>query len=183
MKLAKIFTALALVCASAAATAQNTGDLKPIPALEVERYLGRWHEIAKFPNRFQKKCVSDTSANYSLMPDGRLSVINRCRLQTGQMDQADGVARQVGGNSSARLQVRFAPAWLSFLPMVWGDYWVIDLDERYELAAISEPQREYLWILSRTPAVDEARYAALLSRLAAMGLDVTKLDKTLQSGQ
>jgi apolipoprotein D and lipocalin family protein len=78
------------------------------------------------------------------------------------------------------LQVRFAPAWLSFLPFVWGDYWIVDLDDKYELVAISEPRREYLWILSRTPAVDEATYKALLNRLTIIGLDVKKLEKSPQ---
>ena len=87
----------------------------------------------------------------------------------------------MGGPQSAKLEVRFAPAWLSFLPFVWGDYWVVDLDEGYELVAVSEPKREYLWILSRTPEVDKARYEALLVRLAAMGLDVRKLDVSAQS--
>ena len=76
--------------------------------------------------------------------------------------------------------MRFAPAWLSFLPFVWGDYWVVDLDESYQLAAVSEPSREYLWILSREPVVESAKYAALLSRLKAMGLDINKLEKTDQ---
>jgi apolipoprotein D and lipocalin family protein len=76
--------------------------------------------------------------------------------------------------------VRFAPAWLSFLPFVWGDYWIVDLDGAYELAAVSEPEREYLWILSRSTVVNETRYAALLGRLTAMGLDVGKLEKTIQ---
>jgi apolipoprotein D and lipocalin family protein len=108
------------------------------------------------------------------MPEGELRVVNRCRLENGQMDQAIGVARQIGGDSSAKLEVRFAPAWLSFLPFVWGDYWIVDLDGAYELAAVSEPKREYLWILSRSTVVNETRYAALLGRLTAMGLDVAQ---------
>ena len=96
------------------------------------------------------------------------------------MTQAIGEARQIGSADSPRLKVRFAPEWLSFLPFVWGDYWVVDLDDAYPLVAVSEPDREYLWILSRTPTVEPARYAALLERLAAMGLDVAKLDKTPQ---
>jgi apolipoprotein D and lipocalin family protein len=84
--------------------------------------------------------------------------------------------------------VRFAPAILSFIPMVWGDYWVIDLDNKYQLSAVSEPKREYLWILSRTPQVPAAEYNALLARLKAQGLDTSKLVLTphtvaLQSGQ
>lgn len=162
------------------ASGQSTWVLKPIDNLDVSRYLGRWYEIAKFPNRFQQQCVSDTSADYAVRPDGNLSVLNQCRLADGQWERAIGLAKRVREGSSAQLQVRFAPAWLSFLPWVWGDYWVVDLDERYELAAVSEPGRQYLWILSRTPVVDNERYSALLSRLVQMGLDVNKLEKSAQ---
>ena len=93
-----------------------------------------------------------------------------------------GLARQIGGTQSARLEVRFAPAWLSWLPWVWGDYWIVDLDDRYDLVAVSEPSREYLWILSRSPVVDPSRYAALLARLSAMGLDTGRLEKTKHYG-
>ena len=78
--------------------------------------------------------------------------------------------------------MRFAPAWLSFLPLVWGDYWIIDLDPDYQLVAVSEPSREYLWVLSRTPAVDAQAYEALLARLAARGFDPGKLERTTQPG-
>ena len=115
------------------------------------------------------------------MPDGSIKVLNQCRVENGQVDQAIGMARQVGSASSAKLEVRFAPAWLSFLPFVWGDYWVVDLDDKYELAAVSEPSRKYLWILSRSPTVDESRYAALLGRLTSMGFDTGKLEKTIHS--
>jgi len=178
MKLLRILALWALTWAGATAWAQPHAALQPIASLDVQRYAGRWHEIAKFPNWFQRKCVSDTSADYSLMPEGGLRVVNQCRLANGEIDQATGVARQIGGASSARLEVRFAPAWLSVVPFVWGDYWVIDLDESYQLAAVSEPKREYLWILSRSPTVEASRLAALLSRLTAMGLDVSKLEKT-----
>ena len=174
---------VAVLLAATVATAQTTQPLAPlqsIAALDVPRYMGRWYEIAKLPNWFQRKCLADTSATYRLLPDGRVEVLNQCRKESGEMDQALGAARQMGPATSAKLQVRFAPSWLSVLPFVWGDYWVIDLDERYELVAISEPKRQYLWILSRTPQVDEARYAALLGRLQAAGLDVGKLEKTRQ---
>lgn len=152
--------------------------LQAIPSLDVPRYMGRWYEIGKFPNRFQRKCVSDTSAEYRLLENGTVRVLNRCREAGGKFDEAIGVARQVGGPASAKLEVRFAPAWLSFLSAVWGDYWVIDLDPDYQLAAVSEPKREYLWILARTPKVDPERYRALLQRLQAMGLDTAKLEVT-----
>ncbi|MBQ5940428.1 MULTISPECIES: lipocalin family protein [unclassified Massilia] len=153
--------------------------LATIPALDVQRYMGAWYEIAKFPNDFQKKCVGDTTATYSLREDGRVKVVNRCRTRDGGAEVAEGVARQVGSATSPRLEVRFAPAILSFLPMVWGDYWVIDLDQDYRLSAVSEPKREYLWILSRTPQVDAAAYEALLARLRAQGLDTSRLVRTI----
>lgn len=183
MKLQAFVLGLALVTVQARAQAPlaPNGPLPPLSAiseLSVERYMGRWYEIAKLPNWFQRKCVADTSAQYSLLPEGGVQVLNQCRRQSGEMDQALGLARQQGGANSPKLKVRFAPAWLSWVPAVWGDYWVIDLDPAYELVAVSEPRREYLWVLSRTPTVEPSRYAALLARLSAMGLPVEKLEKT-----
>lgn len=178
----RIFLAIVSLCAAlGAAAAQPAAPLQTIATLDVQRYSGRWFEVAKFPNRFQKKCVSDTVAQYQPLADGRVQVTNQCRLASGQTDQAIGMARQMGEADSPRLQVRFAPAWLSVLPWVWGDYWVIDLDPEYRLAAVSEPSRNYLWILSREPSVDPARYAALLQRLSAQGLDIGRLELSVHS--
>lgn len=98
----------------------------------------------------------------------------------GEIDEAIGEARQIGVATSPKLQVRFAPSWLSLLPFVWGDYWVIDLDEGYQLVAVSEPTREYLWVLSRTPTVSVLSYDALLARLKAQGFDLGRLELTRQ---
>jgi len=169
------------LCAVPALAANAARPLQPIETLVVPRYMGVWYEIAKFPNAFQKKCVGDTTATYNVGEDGRVQVVNRCRTTDGTSEVADGVARQLGGATSPKLKVRFAPAFLSFIPMVWGDYWVIDLDDKYQLSAVSEPKREYLWILSRTPQVAPADYDALLTRLTAQGLDVSKLVRTSQT--
>ncbi|MEW6024615.1 MAG: lipocalin family protein [Pseudomonadota bacterium] len=165
---------------ASAQDAQAAPAITTIPSLEVPRYMGKWYEIAKFPNRFQRDCVSNTSATYSVLPDGRVKVVNRCRQADGSEKSAEGVARQPGGPASPKLEVRFAPAILSFIPMVWGDYWVIDLDQDYRLAAVSDRKGDYLWILSRTPTVDQAAYDALTKRIAAQGLDITKLEATPQ---
>jgi apolipoprotein D and lipocalin family protein len=154
--------------------------VKTIAALDVPRYLGTWYEIAKFPNWFQRKCVSNTKAVYSIKPDGNLRVLNSCKPAEGDTAEAEGTARQIGAKDSPKLEVRFAPAWLSFLPMVWGNYWVIDLDSQYQLAAVSDPRREYLWILSRTPQIDPKAYEDLLGRLQAQQFDVRKLELTPQ---
>lgn len=177
---------LGLLGASATLLAAERGNraaaLAPIPSLDVPRYMGAWYEIAKYPNRFQKQCDGYTTAHYNLEPDKTVQVINRCRRADGTLDEAVGTARQVGGPTAPTLKVRFAPAWLSFLPMVWGDYWVIDLDPDYQLAAVSEPGRDYLWILARTPTVSRQALGALLERLERQGFDLSKLEMTKQAG-
>jgi apolipoprotein D and lipocalin family protein len=171
---------LALAGMLATAGTAGAAAVATIPALDMARYAGTWYEIAKYPNFFQRKCLSNTVANYSAQADGAIRVDNRCTQEGNKVGQAVGAARQPGGAGSPKLEVRFAPAWLSFLPFVWGNYWVIDLDPGYTLAAVSEPKREYLWILSRTAKVEPQAYAALLQRLAAQGFDTGKLIVTKQ---
>ena len=171
---------LGLLLALSAFNASAQDALTPVPSLNVARYMGTWYEIAKFPNRFQKMCASNTSAQYSARPDGTLSVRNRCTDADGKVNEVEGQARQIGNATSPKLEVRFAPAWLSFLPFVWGDYWVIDIDNDYQLVAVSEPKREYLWILSRTPEVNGKAYDELLGRLVKTGFDLKRLERSKQ---
>ncbi|OYW80969.1 MAG: lipocalin [Polynucleobacter sp. 32-46-5] len=173
-------TTIAFVSTQASAQESAAIPVKTIPSLDVPRYLGTWYEIAKFPNWFQKKCVSNTKAVYSLKDDGKLKVLNSCKTASGEVSEAQGTARQMGASDSPKLEVRFAPDWLSFLPLVWGDYWVIDLDSQYQVAAVSDPRREYLWVLSRTPQLDAAVYDALLKRLQEQQFDIRKLEPTQQ---
>ena len=179
---AAVIYSLALIAPIYAMGADNQRNepLIPIVSLDAPRYMGKWYEISKFRNWFQKKCMGYTSAEYSIKPDGNLQIINRCQLENGETSEAIGAARLVGGSDSPKLEVRFAPAWLSFIPGVWGDYWVIDLDADYQLVAVSEPKREYLWVLSRTPQVEPKAYEALLQRLVKKGLDIKKLEATKQ---
>ena len=149
--------------------------LQTVPSVDVPRYMGTWYEIAKYPNWFQKKCASSTQATYSLQADGRVQVLNRCKTDKGEWSEALGAARQIGGPTSAQLKVRFAPEWLSFIPMVWGDYWIIDLDPQYQWVLVSEPRREYLWVLSRTPQMPAATYLQLPNKLVASGFDLNRL--------
>jgi apolipoprotein D and lipocalin family protein len=178
------FSLLGLLLISLGAThanaQQDAQSVRTIAALDVPRYLGTWYEIAKFPNWFQKKCVSNTKAVYTAKPDGNLRVLNSCSTANGEISEAEGLARQIGPKDSPKLEVRFAPEWLSFLPMVWGDYWVIDLDSQYQVAAVSDPKREYLWVLSRAPQLDPKVYDDLLQRLKQQQFDIQKLERTSQ---
>lgn len=145
-----------------------------VPALDVSRYAGSWHEIARLPNGFQKDCASDITAHYTLGQDGRLGVRNACTDASGARIVADGQARTVKGHPG-QLKVRFAPKWLSWLPMVWADYWVIDLDPDYTWAVIGEPDRQYFWILAREPSMDRALFEGLKLRATQMGYDLSGL--------
>lgn len=185
VKLSRFCTALTFTLSGLAvqpALAQSPKEPPPatIDSLDLPRYMGSWYEIARYPNGFQKKCSGNTRADYSIKDDGGVQVINRCKLQSGETTEVIGAGRQLGGANSPKLEVRFAPAWLSFIPAVWGDYWVIDLDTAYQLAAVSDARREYLWVLSRSPRLDPKAYEALLGRLGQKGFDLQKLQLSPQ---
>jgi apolipoprotein D and lipocalin family protein len=178
--LAALLTLSSLHASAQTAVATEWPPVQTIATLDVPRYMGTWYEIAKFPNRFQAKCTSNTRARYLAQTDGTVQVLNSCVTADGHTIDALGLAKQIGSATSPQLQVRFAPAWLGWLPMVWGDYWVIDLDADYQLAAVSDAKREYLWVLSRTPQVNAKAYDALLERLKAQHFEVQKLQPTHQ---
>jgi apolipoprotein D and lipocalin family protein len=152
--------------------------LQVVAPVDLRRYAGIWHEQARLPNRFQKACAGSVTAEYTLQPDGTVQVVNRCARADGNFDQATGTARVVpvaGQPGAGRLQVRFAPAWLSWLPMVWGDYWILKLDRNYEVSLVGTPDREYLWVLSRAPRLDDAVLKAELDYASSLGFDTDKV--------
>lgn len=166
----------ALLGAPAAGSSQEQGRVQPVPTLDLTRYMGRWHEVARFPNSFQRRCATETTAEYELRADGQVRVVNRCRTVQGDTLRAEGRARLADRSGPAsRLKVRFAPALLSFLPFVWGDYWVLDLTDDYGAALVGTPNRRYLWVLSRGPTLDDATYQRLVDTAVAQGFDVTRL--------
>jgi apolipoprotein D and lipocalin family protein len=150
------------------------GRVTSVPELDISRYAGEWYEIARLPMPFQDECASDVTASYTLDEENVISVRNRCRTAKGQNVVAEGVARPVAGHPG-RLKVRFAPGWLSWLPLVWADYWVIDLDPGYTWAVIGEPDRDYLWILSREPTMERKLFDRIRARVQAMGYDLAPL--------
>ncbi len=164
--------AFALVVALSAAR-DTPIAVRPVAEVDLKRYAGRWYEVARFPNWFQRKCVAETTADYTLRPDGRIRVVNACRTADGAMTTAEGEARVAGQSST--LKVRFAPRFLAFLPFVWGDYWILDLTPDYGAALVGSPDRRFLWILARTPRLDEATYARMVAAAAAQGFDATRL--------
>lgn len=156
--------------------------LDVVPSVDLNRYAGVWYEIARLPNRFQDDCLGDVNATYTLLGDGRIKVVNRCRKENGEFDEAEGIAKPSGEDApKTKLKVRFAPAFLSFLPFVWGDYWIIDLAPDYTYAVVGEPNRKYLWILSRTSTMNDTTLTAILDRTKQKGYDLTGLIRTKQT--
>lgn len=153
--------------------------LELVDGLDLERYQGRWYEIARLPNRFQEQCVSDVTANYELLDNGKVQVTNRCRKSDGGWMEADGIARlDASDGREAALEVRFAPRWLSLFPFVWGDYRVMALDREYTHALVGSQNRKYLWILARQPTIPEPLFKRLLSEARRQGFDVNSLERT-----
>ncbi|HTY12439.1 MAG TPA: lipocalin family protein [Bacteroidota bacterium] len=164
------------------ATWTKAQELTAVPYVDLNKYAGLWYEIARLPNSFQQQCTEGVTATYTVLDDGTIKVVNRCQKENGEIDEAEGkVKRADGDTSNAKLKVRFAPAILSFLPFVWGNYWVIDLAPDYSYAVVGEPTRKYFWILSRTPALDEGTLNMILDRAKAKGYDLTGLIRTKQS--
>ncbi len=176
--------AFILLCASTMSRGKDKEGkvLQVVPSVDFSRYSGKWYEIARLPNRFQKGCAGEVIATYSLLEGGRLKVVNQCRKSDGQINRAEGKGRLANQNGpNSKLKVRFAPSWLSWLPFVWGDYWIIELAEDYSYAVVGTPDRNYLWILSRTPQMEEAIYKRVIEKAAAAGFDVTQVIRTRQS--
>jgi apolipoprotein D and lipocalin family protein len=154
--------------------------VKPVALVDLGRYAGRWYEIARYANRFQKSCAGEVTATYERQDDGRTRVVNRCVRADGSSIVAEGVARPVEGGANARLKVRFAPGWIGFLPFVWADYWVLGLADDYRWALVATPDRKYLWVLSRTPKMPEADWEAAVGVARENGFDTARLERTRQ---
>jgi apolipoprotein D and lipocalin family protein len=157
--------------------ASADGDHAPlttVSAVDLDQYLGTWYEIASYPAWFQKGCTGST-AIYSLLPDGRIKVVNKCFKKSldGPQKTSTGKAEVVDETTNAKLKVWF------FWPFK-GDYWIIDLDPDYRWAVVGVPSRKYLWILSRTPTLDDTVYRGIISRIADQGYDPARLNLTLQ---
>ncbi len=158
-----------------AAFADAQPPLQTVDHVDLNRYIGKWYEIARYPNRFEKDCASDITAQYTLLPDRRIEVLNSCRQSDGKLKSSKGKAKVVDAQTNAKLKVTF------FWPF-YGAYWIIALDPHYRYAVISEPKREYLWILSRTPHLAPDLRARALEAIRAQRLDPAKLIEPQQSG-
>ena len=176
ISVAGVLLALGLLPAGCAGTPPADAP-RTVAAVDLPRYLGTWYEIARLPNRFQDgggRACEQVTATYTARPDGRIGVLNRCD-DAGRPRVAAGQAYVVEGSGGARLRVSF------FWPF-YGDYWVVGLDPDYRWAVVGDPDRKYLWILSRRPAMPPADYAAAVGIARAQGFAVEALRPTRQDG-
>jgi apolipoprotein D and lipocalin family protein len=156
-----------------ASCAHNT-PLQVVPHVDLKRYIGTWYEIASYPNSFQKDCVG-TKATYSPRDDGDIDVLNQCYKTgfDGEITSVKGKAWVVDEVTNAKLRVRF------FWPF-WGSYWIIELGKDYDYAVVGHASRKYLWILSRSPQMEDVLYYEILGRITQQGYDTSKLVQTKQ---
>ncbi len=155
--------------------ALSQSPLQSVPGVELARYAGCWYEIARYPNRFERKCERNVTATYTLRSDGTIRVVNACLTRAGKQKQAKGWAKVVDPETGSKLKVTF------FWPF-FGKYWIIDLCPNYEHAVVGEPSRRYLWILSRSAKMNDELYAEITGRLATKGYDAAKLVRVRQTG-
>ena len=172
-KIALSGTLVMFLCACATGGPPQA-PLETVQQVDLARYMGTWFEIASFPQRFQKGCT-DSRAEYRVRTEGDVEVLNSC-LRDGKVDTAKGKAWVVDRATNARMKVSF------FWPFR-GDYWIIELGRDYEYAVVSAPSRKYLWILSRTPKMEEQRYQEIVWRLKDRGFDVALLKRTEQGNR
>ncbi len=154
----------------------SEATLPPLAAVEhvdLDRYMGKWYEIARYPNWFQKDCASGSSATYTKMEDGTIDVCNECVAADGAARSMKGKMWSADPKGNAKLKVRF------FWPFT-GDVWILALGRDYEYAVVGHPSRRSLWILARTPQISEELYAELVEKIRGMHFDVEKLQRTPQ---
>ncbi|WP_374592022.1 lipocalin family protein [Novosphingobium sp.] len=150
----------------------NRAVPEPAKTVEISRYLGRWYELARYEQGFQKDCEG-VSADYAQREDGMISVLNRCRKPDGTIKDAKGRAKIVDPATNAKLKV-------SFFGPFYGDYWVLDHADDYSWSIVGEPSGRYLWILGRDATPGQARLDELIGRVRALGYDTSMLRITQQ---
>jgi len=140
----------------------------PVTDFDSQRYVGKWYEIARLDNRFERG-LSKVTASYAVRADGGIDVVNR-GYKTGEVvpSEAIGKAYSVGAADTAHLKV-------SFFGPFYASYVVFYLDSDYQFAFVSGNSRKYLWLLSRTPAIDESVKELFLNQARSLGFDVSKL--------
>lgn len=151
-------------------------SVEAVPWLDLERFLGRWHGVGWLPLPFQRRCAGELTLDYAPRDDGLVTLHGTCCTGDGHTNEARGVVRQPRSlRAPAKLQLRFAPAWLNRLRSAWTEHWVIALDRDYRWVMVGEPRHRYLWILGREAPIDRPLLEHLKASARCMGYDLAPL--------
>ncbi len=167
-------TGIAAALTLKAARRARLRELEVVPYVDLERYAGRWFEIARYPARFEKRCAKNAVAEYTITGEGRLRIVNACTTANGDIVTAHGTAKVADPDTNAKLKVKIG----GLIP--GGDYWILELADDYTYALVGEPSRRYVWMLSRTPSLEDHVFQTLCGRMLAHGYDPARLQPTLQ---
>lgn len=179
MRAAALYMILTGVMTMASCGGNNVNRPDPVASVDLHRYRGKWYEIAKIPNRFQRKCAGNTTAEYTLRADGTVLVVNSCLDHEGKRVIAEGIGKVTDPLTNARLKVSFVK--LFGVNFFWGDYWILGLDKDYHYAVVGVPNRKYGWILSRRPELSSAEWTAVEAILRSQGYHPEDFERTRHS--
>lgn len=160
----------------------QAADVKSVDALDLSRYLGTWVEIATIPQFFQRKCVRDTNATYSMADGATIRIENVCTRADGARERAEGRARLVDPVHPSQLEVTFLELFGEYRFWVGADYWVIALDPNYQWAVVGHPSRRYGWVLARERRLSPVVLAEIVGRIKLQGYDACEFVVTPQVG-
>ena len=184
---AALLSAVSAALLSACAVGGRANNEAPLPAVDLASYMGEWQQVAHIPNWFQRNCVSGTKATYSLLASGQVEVRNECQTRTG-LDSVVGVARprtgvtiDAGQLRPASLEVAFAPGWVRWVPLAWGNYDIVYLSPDRRVAIVTEPSRRYMWVLSRSRTIADSEWNTVERRLAQLGFQRDQWIKDAQA--
>lgn len=170
---------LALAAVLCYAAPANADKPQTVAQVDIQRYMGTWHEIARLPMRFQDECARAVQARYTLNPDQSVRVDNSCQKADGSTMQAEGLAK-AEDKSGSKLRVTFLPKAIRWLPVGHAQYWILRLDEQYQHALVGTPDRKYLWLLSRRPDMSEQELQSYLQTAREQGYDLKDLIRNPQ---
>ena len=185
LKIAKIAIGSAVLLGLGATTmayAQKE-SLPTVEKVELDRYLGKWYEVARKPLYFQNKCDRDVTATYTLNENGNIVVDNRCIKKDGEQTQSGGEAFVQNPPQNTKLKVSFLPDFIRWIPVGRGDYWVLKLDENYQTVLLGELKLKYMWILSRDPQLDKNVVNEYLKYAQSVGDDLSDVIHTKQTAR
>ena len=159
----------------------GSSEVPTVPHVDLQKYLGKWYEVASIPQWFQKQCVANTTAEYSAADDNLIKVINSCDTESGERDSAEGRARVEDTSSNSKLKVTFVKI-IDWVFLFGGNYWIVDLKPDYSYALIGDPSREYAWILSRTPNLPLSEMLKAEQKFRSLGYDTCAILTSVQNG-